>query len=150
MRAHFFDTPAPLATVIDRPVFDRALADRAIAAGAEIRGAARVTAIDVDADGVRAAVSGGIVAARLVVLACGATYKFQRHFGFGLPTTYFADPSGLMTWAVLPPDSPDLIRHGGADAWVECRGEKAVPAYDPEFLRNNNDECGKKIVDIAR
>jgi digeranylgeranylglycerophospholipid reductase len=83
-----YTTPAPLATVIDRPAFDRALADRAIAAGAEIRGAARVTAIDVDAEGARAAVSGGIVQARLVVLACGATYKFQRHFGFGLPTTY--------------------------------------------------------------
>ena len=32
-----YTTPAPLATVIDRPVFDRALADRALAAGAEIR-----------------------------------------------------------------------------------------------------------------
>jgi geranylgeranyl reductase family protein len=83
-----YTTPTPLATVIDRPVFDRALADRAIAAGADVRVGARVTAIDVDQTGVRATAGGETVQARLVVLACGATYKFQRRFGFGLPTTY--------------------------------------------------------------
>ena len=83
-----YTTPAPLATVIDRPVFDRALADRAIAAGAEIRVGARVTALEVDRAGVRAMVGDAVVQARLAVLACGATYKFQRRFGFGLPTTY--------------------------------------------------------------
>src|SRR5580765_6210700 len=51
-----YATPAPLATVIDRPVFDRALADRAAASGAELRGGARVTALEVDADGVHARV----------------------------------------------------------------------------------------------
>src|SRR5258706_3020051 len=62
-----YTTPAPLATVIDRPVFDRALADRAIPAGAEICGAAPGTAIDVDADGVRAPVSGATAKARSVL-----------------------------------------------------------------------------------
>jgi digeranylgeranylglycerophospholipid reductase len=83
-----YATPAPLATVIDRPVFDRALADRAIAAGAEIRVGARVTALEIDNAGARATVNGAAVSARLAVLACGATYKFQRRFGFGLPTSY--------------------------------------------------------------
>ncbi len=49
-----YTTPAPLATVIDRPVFDRALADRALAAGAEIRLATRVTSLEVHKSGVRA------------------------------------------------------------------------------------------------
>ena len=83
-----YTTPTPIATVIDRPVFDRALADRAIAAGAEIRSGARVTALEADAAGVRASIGGEILHARLAVLACGATYKFQRRFGFGLPTSY--------------------------------------------------------------
>src|SRR3954467_14879394 len=78
-----YTTPVPLATVIDRPVFDRALADRAIAAGAEIRLGARVTALDADAAGARATVGGVTIEARLAVLACGASYKFQRRFGFG-------------------------------------------------------------------
>ena len=83
-----YATPSPLATVIDRPAFDRALADRAIAAGAEVRADARVSALDVDATGVNATVGGTLVRARLAVLACGATYAFQRRFGFGLPRTY--------------------------------------------------------------
>src|SRR5215813_229339 len=83
-----YTTPLPLATVIDRPAFDRALAARATAAGAEVRTAARVTSIDVADDGVYAIVGGEGARARLAVLACGATYGFQRRFGFGLPRTY--------------------------------------------------------------
>src|SRR4051812_7429577 len=83
-----YTTPTPLATVIDRPAFDRALAERATAAGAEIRVGARVTSLDIDAAGAHATVCGSTVRARLAVLACGANYKFQRRFGFGLPTTY--------------------------------------------------------------
>src|SRR5919204_540652 len=49
-----YTTPAPLATVIDRPAFDRALARRAQAAGAELRTRARVVSLEVDADAVRA------------------------------------------------------------------------------------------------
>jgi geranylgeranyl reductase family protein len=83
-----YATPTPLATVIDRPAFDRTLADRAVAAGAELRAGARVSTLEVDASGVTATTGGEIVRARLVVLACGATYAFQRRFGFGLPRTY--------------------------------------------------------------
>jgi geranylgeranyl reductase family protein len=83
-----YTTAAPLATVIDRPVFDRALADRAIAAGAEVRAGARVSTLDVHAAGISAIVGGSLVRARLAVLACGANYAFQRRFGFGLPRTY--------------------------------------------------------------
>ena len=81
-------TPSPLATVIDRPAFDRALADRAVAAGAEVRAGTRVTALDVDSHGVTAGLGDAFVRARLIVLACGASYAFQRRFGFGLPRTY--------------------------------------------------------------
>jgi len=83
-----YTTPAPLATVIDRPAFDRALAARAVAAGAEVRTSARVSSLDVDADGVRAITGGHPIRAKLAVLACGATYGFQRRFGFGLPRTH--------------------------------------------------------------
>src|SRR6516165_379765 len=83
-----YTTPAPLATVIDRPVFDRALADRARSAGAQLRLGARVTSLDIHKAGVRAHVGALQVQARMAVLACGASYKFQRRFGFGLPTSY--------------------------------------------------------------
>src|SRR4051812_39377232 len=83
-----YATPTPVATVIDRPLFDCALAARALAAGAEIRLGARVTSLEIDSAGVRARVADGQLHARVAVLACGATYKFQRRFGFGLPTSY--------------------------------------------------------------
>jgi geranylgeranyl reductase family protein len=83
-----YATASPIATVIDRPAFDRALAERAVAAGAELRAGARVSALDIDASGAHATVGADVVEARLAVLACGATYAFQRRFGFGLPRTY--------------------------------------------------------------
>ena len=127
-----YTTPSPLATVIDRPAFDRALADRAIAAGAEIVTGARVTALDVDVDGARASVGGVTLHARLAVLACGASYKFQRRFGFGLPTTYLQTAQREMP--ALRPGDVEL--HFGQDvapggfAW-------AVPVLRPEgaFVR---------------
>jgi digeranylgeranylglycerophospholipid reductase len=83
-----YTTPSPLATVIDRPAFDRALADRASAAGAEVRAGARVSSLEIQGARVAASIAGVPVHARLAVLACGASYAFQRRFGFGLPRTY--------------------------------------------------------------
>jgi digeranylgeranylglycerophospholipid reductase len=79
---------SPLAVVIDRVEFDKALAARATAAGAELRGGARVSSLEPGSDGVRAVVGDSWVHARLVVLACGASYGFQRRFGLGLPQIY--------------------------------------------------------------
>jgi flavin-dependent dehydrogenase len=81
---------------------------------------------------VRATAGGATVEARLAVLACGASYKFHRRFGFGLPTTY------LQTAQLeLPARRPgDVELHFGQDiapggfAW-------AVPVLRPEgpFVR---------------
>src|SRR5258707_7551861 len=100
-----YRTPAPLATVIDRPAFDRALAVRAEAAGAQIRSGARVTSLAIDASGAQVSVGGGSIRARLVVLACGANYAFQRRFCFGPPRR------PLHTAHRAPP--PRLVRGGG-------------------------------------
>jgi digeranylgeranylglycerophospholipid reductase len=81
-------TPTAVAAVIDRPAFDRALARRAEAAGAQIRCGARVTSLDVHADGVSAMVGTERIGAKMAILACGANYAFQRQFGLGLPRTY--------------------------------------------------------------
>ena len=83
-----YTTPSPLAAVIDRPTFDRALAARAVAAGAYVRTNARVAALECSASGVYAIVGGEAIQARLAVLACGATYAFQRRFDLGLPRTH--------------------------------------------------------------
>jgi digeranylgeranylglycerophospholipid reductase len=122
-----YATASPIATVIDRPAFDRALAERAVAVGAELRAGARVSALDIDASGVHATVGTEVVEARLAVLACGATYAFQRRFGFGLPRTYLHTAQRELPAAAMA--SVEL--HFGRDvapggfAW-------AVPVVRPE------------------
>jgi digeranylgeranylglycerophospholipid reductase len=81
-------TPAPLATVIDRGVFDRALAARARAAGVELRTGTRVSVVETGPAAVRALVGDDWISARLLMVACGANYTFQRRFGMGLPRAY--------------------------------------------------------------
>jgi geranylgeranyl reductase family protein len=82
-------TPAsPIAKVIDRPAFDRALADRARRAGVELRMGVRVSHIETGAAEAGAQVGDQWTRARLLVLACGANYAWQRRLGLGLPRLY--------------------------------------------------------------
>jgi geranylgeranyl reductase family protein len=83
-----YATPKAEAVVIDRGAFDRALADRAIAAGAAIVTGARVTGLTATDQDVRAMAGRQPVRARLVILACGATYGVQRRSRLGLPSQY--------------------------------------------------------------
>jgi geranylgeranyl reductase family protein len=78
------------ATVIDRAALDRYLASAATAAGAELRCDARVDDVAVSTSGVRVGVRGMAqpVEARAVVLACGASYRFHRLLGLGLPEVF--------------------------------------------------------------
>jgi digeranylgeranylglycerophospholipid reductase len=83
-----YSTATPLAAVIDRVVFDQALARRAQAAGAEIRLGTRVSVVENGPTSVRALVGDNWITARLLIMACGANYSFQRRFGLGLPRGY--------------------------------------------------------------
>jgi digeranylgeranylglycerophospholipid reductase len=80
--------PVPLAAVIDRGVFDRLLAIRAASAGAEVRLGTRVSVVETGPVAVRALVGDDWVSARLLMVACGANYAFQRRFGMGVPRAY--------------------------------------------------------------
>jgi geranylgeranyl reductase family protein len=83
-----YRTSTPLATVIDRSAFDQSLAQRAEAAGADIRCGIRISTIEIDRSGARAIAGDTLLHARVVVLACGANYAFQRRLGLGLPRLY--------------------------------------------------------------
>jgi geranylgeranyl reductase family protein len=83
-----YSTPTPVAAVIDRVAFDQALARRAEAAGAEIRVGTRVSLVETGPSSVRALVGENWISARLLIMACGANYAFQRRFGLGLPRSY--------------------------------------------------------------
>ena len=77
------------AAVIDRGAFDAALADEARAAGAVVRTGARVTRIAADSRAVRATLaSTETIEARALVIACGASYRFNRQLGLGVPRAF--------------------------------------------------------------
>lgn len=73
------------AAIIDRARFDRALAEAAIDAGATLRSGQRVRTIDSRPDGVVVRTGTSTLRARVCVLACGASYRFNRALGLGLP-----------------------------------------------------------------
>ena len=78
------------AAVIDRAALDVHLAQRAQAAGAELRVGCRADRIDVGASSVRLTVRGECadVEARACVLACGASYRFHKTLGLGVPSEF--------------------------------------------------------------
>ena len=77
------------AAVIDRGRLDDALAAGAAAAGARVVRGWRAEAVTVGPRGVHVRGRGGEeVTARVCVLACGATYRFHRHLGLGVPSVF--------------------------------------------------------------
>jgi flavin-dependent dehydrogenase len=126
---HSFDytTATTEAVVIDRAAFDAAMERKAEAAGAEVVRGRRAVAIDPAADGVSITFADGEqVAARAVVLACGANYAFQRRLDLGLPSTFLQSAQ-----LELPAEHPgDVEIHFGSEiapqgfAW-------AVPVFRP-------------------
>jgi digeranylgeranylglycerophospholipid reductase len=102
----FIDAERVRAAVVDRVVFDQALAGQSRRAGAELRPGARVRTIAIDED--RVTVTGeseaAHVEARACILACGASYRFNRELGLGVPRA-FVQSAQLET----PFDGPDHV-----------------------------------------
>ncbi|MEP6914952.1 MAG: NAD(P)/FAD-dependent oxidoreductase [Acidobacteriota bacterium] len=86
----FVDAERVRAAVIDRAVFDQSLADDSRAAGAELRAGARVRSIAISDDRVSVSgeTEGARVDARVCILACGASYRFNRELGLGVPRAF--------------------------------------------------------------
>jgi digeranylgeranylglycerophospholipid reductase len=78
------------AAIVDRVVFDQSLAACSRAAGADLRVGARVRSIAVLRDRVRVTgdAAAACVDARVCVLACGASYRFNRALGLGAPRAF--------------------------------------------------------------
>jgi len=105
-----YSTPTTEAVVIDRARFDGQLADAASGAGAALHYGDRVTAVDVDADGVTVTAGASIARGRACVLACGASYAVHRRLGFGMPRLLLHSAQ-----AELPADDPqDVEVHFGS------------------------------------
>jgi digeranylgeranylglycerophospholipid reductase len=74
------------AAVVDRAGFDADLAVAARSAGASIHTGLRVAGLERQRDAVVAVTAHGRVRARAAVIACGASYRFNRALGLGVPS----------------------------------------------------------------
>lgn len=75
--------------VIDRAIFDRQLATRAQEVGVEVQTGFRVDRVVPEKDWMEINGSGSSpIRARVCILACGVTYRFQRRLGLGLPSRF--------------------------------------------------------------
>ena len=75
------------------------------AAGAEVRVGTRVSVVETGPTAVRALVGDDWVSARLLIMACGANYAFQRRFGLGLPRSYLHTAQRELRRAGMPATS---------------------------------------------
>jgi digeranylgeranylglycerophospholipid reductase len=73
------------AAVLDRALFDEWLAREAAVAGAIVAPGCRVSAIEPARDVVTVRTDRGDIRGRAVIIACGASYRFNRALGFGVP-----------------------------------------------------------------
>jgi geranylgeranyl reductase family protein len=77
------------AAVVDRGAFDAALAREARGAGAVVRTGTRVARIEAEDRAVRVTLATSeTLEARACVLACGASYRFNRQLGLGVPRAF--------------------------------------------------------------
>jgi digeranylgeranylglycerophospholipid reductase len=128
-RSVLIDAEHVRAAVIDRAAFDQALARAGRDAGAELRPGTAVRRVAVEPGRVIVAVDAGeAVEARACVLACGASYRFHRALGLGVPRKYVQSAQ-----VEVPMCGPDEIEvhlgrstAPGGFAWVVpfARGEQ--------------------------
>jgi digeranylgeranylglycerophospholipid reductase len=77
------------AAVVDRGIFDRDLAGSAVDAGATVHTGVRVASVTCGPQSVAirtADAAFGTIEARAAILACGASYRFNRALGLGVPS----------------------------------------------------------------
>ena len=108
------------AAVVDRATFDSDLARIAIDAGADIRTGIRVVSIHRSPESVTVHTAAGDIHARAAVLACGASYRFNRALGLGVPSVLVHSAQLEVPFPPLAQVHVHFGRHvaPGGFAWV--------------------------------
>ena len=83
-----FETPLPVARVVDRVAYVSSFADQAREAGAEYLLGRRVARLEQHTDRVSVITDGDVIEARVLVLAAGFGSQLNRQLGLGEPLDY--------------------------------------------------------------
>jgi len=115
------ETDRVIAAIVDRGQFDELLAARAERSGAAVCRGARVQGLEVDDAGVTVhATSDRAYRGRACVVACGASYRFNRELGLGVPRTFVQSAQVEIPFVELANIEVHLGREiaPGGFAWV--------------------------------
>jgi len=116
------ETDRVMAAVVDRGLFDELLAERAERSGAVLRRGARVQHLEIDDAGVtvHTTASERPYRGRACVVACGASYRFNRELGLGVPRTFVQSAQVEIPFVELAHIEVHLGREiaPGGFAWV--------------------------------
>jgi len=91
-----FETPLPVARVVDRVAYVSSFADQAREAGAEYLLGRRVARLEQHNDRVSVITEGDVIEARALVLAAGFGSQLNRQLGLGEPSDYVVGVQGLV------------------------------------------------------
>ena len=91
-----FETPLPVARVVDRVAYVSSFADQARAAGAEYLLGRRVARLEQHTDRVSVITDGDVIEARALVLAAGFGSQLNRQLGLGEPLDYVVGVQALV------------------------------------------------------
>ena len=91
-----FETPLPVARVVDRVAYVSSFADQAREAGAEYLLGRRVARLEQHTDRVSVITEGDVIEARALVLAAGFGSQLNRQLGLGEPSDYVVGVQGLV------------------------------------------------------
>ncbi len=116
------ETDRVLAAIVDRGRFDELLAEKAERSGAALRRGTRVRDLEIDAAGVTVRTTPGErpYRGRACVIACGASYRFNRVLGLGVPRTFVQSAQVEIPFVALPNIEVHLGREiaPGGFAWI--------------------------------
>jgi len=91
-----FETPSPLARVVNRAAYVASFADRAMEAGAAYLLGQRVVRLEQHKDKVSVITNEGVLEARSLVLAAGFGSQLNRQLGLGEPSDYVVGAQALV------------------------------------------------------
>ena len=141
-----FETPSPIARVVDRAAYVSSFADRAKEAGADYLLGHRVIRLEQHKDKVSVITDGDVLEARSLVLAAGFGSQLNRQLGLGEPSDYVVGAQALVKTENVKEVEVYLGRDVAPGFFAWLVPTKPGYALAGLLVRKNGLECFNRFV----
>ena len=141
-----FETPSPIARVVDRAAYVSSFADRAKEAGADYLLGNRVIRLEQHKDKVSVITDGDVLEARSLVLAAGFGSQLNRQLGLGEPSDYVVGAQALVKTENVKEVEVYLGRDVAPGFFAWLVPTKPGYALAGLLVRKNGLECFNRFV----